>query len=126
MLQKLKTTLRQFFAAILLLSIAVLGLELFLQTKIARSGSIVAQTASPDAQSLLIPSSTTHHEMVRLKPESGSDFPTNSYGLRGPEPDETAANLRVLVLGDETVLGLQLLDDQTLPARLQLRRIEHR
>jgi hypothetical protein len=43
---------------------------------------------------------------------------TNSWGLRGPEPDPRAA-LRVMVLGDSFMQGMLLGDADTPPARLE-------
>lgn len=49
---------------------------------------------------------------------------TNSWGLRGPEPDPNAP-LRGIVLGDSTMQGLFLADDQTPPEQLR-RQLEDR
>ncbi len=48
----------------------------------------------------------------------GSIQTTNSWGLRGPEPDTSAA-LRGIVLGDSFMQGLFIGDDQTPPERLR-------
>lgn len=72
---------------------------------------------------MLVPSATVHHEMMRLQNRVTAGravFHTNSLGLRGPEPvrKRPAGILRILVLGDETILGPELPDAHTLPARL--------
>ncbi len=45
---------------------------------------------------------------------------TNSWGCRGPEPDPDAP-VRGIVLGDSTMQGLLVSDDQTPPIRLETR-----
>jgi hypothetical protein len=52
----------------------------------------------------------------RVVPESLQT--TNSWGCRGPEPDPNAA-VRGIVLGDSTMQGLLVGDDQTPPIRLE-------
>ena len=48
----------------------------------------------------------------------GSEQTTNSWGLRGPEPD-LSAPLRGLILGDSNMQGLFVGDEETPPACLQ-------
>ena len=47
----------------------------------------------------------------------GTEQTTNSWGLRGPEPDPSAP-IRGIVLGDSNMQGLLVADDQTPPERL--------
>jgi hypothetical protein len=54
----------------------------------------------------------------RVVPESVQM--TNSWGCRGPEPD-LSAPVRGMVLGDSTMQGLLVADDQTPPIRLEAR-----
>ena len=56
--------------------------------------------------------------------QSHSVQTTNSWGLRGPEPDLTAP-LRGLVLGDSNAQGMLLGDDET-PVAYLARELEHR
>jgi len=49
----------------------------------------------------------------------GRQVTTNSLGLRGREPTATAVPLRVLVVGDSSVFGFGLADEQTFPAQLE-------
>ncbi len=53
-----------------------------------------------------------------IPPIAGSEQSTNSWGLRGPEPD-LEASVRGLILGDSFMQGLFIGDDQTPPARLE-------
>jgi hypothetical protein len=48
----------------------------------------------------------------------GSAQTTNSWGLRGPEPDPTAS-IRVIVLGDSYMQGMLIGDDDTPPESLR-------
>jgi hypothetical protein len=54
----------------------------------------------------------------RVVPESVQT--TNSWGCRGPEPDPSAT-VRGIVLGDSTMQGLLVGDDETPPVRLEAR-----
>lgn len=98
--------------------------EAFLRTTgNASSPTITTRTCSIH-HSLLVPSATTHHEMQRLTEVEifpGIQFSTNSLGLRGPQPaaSKTRGTIRVLVLGDETILGAHLNTDQTVSGRLR-------
>lgn len=119
MFQNLKTSVRQFLTALALLAGLILGLELFLRSNQTSTGSIVARTAPGHLQPLLVPSATVHHELARLRPAGDFEFATNSFGLRGAEPNVDSSQLRILFLGDDTVLGTSLAEEQTLPSRLQ-------
>ena len=126
MFRAVARNLRQLFTAIALLALLLLATEIWLQT---RTDLITARTVCPQAsdelQSVLVPSSTAHHELLRLRRPSEStgraNFSTNSLGLRGQEPaiPKPAGLYRVLILGDETVLGPGLPEKHTLASRLQ-------
>ncbi|MCR9198742.1 MAG: hypothetical protein NXI04_08870 [Planctomycetaceae bacterium] len=124
MFQALSRSARHFATAVLLL-LLLLGLaEVGLRVSAPPRAATVASVAAGQLQSLLVPSATSHHEMVRLSTvvcETGVPIQTNSLGLRGPMPDsDLPADMpRILVLGDETILGPQLNDEETVPARLQ-------
>ena len=49
----------------------------------------------------------------------GHQVTTNSMGLRGREPTATAVPPRVLAVGDSSVFGFGLADEQTFPAQLE-------
>jgi hypothetical protein len=120
------SNLRHLFTAAALLALLFVAAEIWLQTIAAVSASrVVCPQASVDLQRVLVPSSTAHHELLRRKSSAASagatNFSTNSLGLRGKEPGipKPAGLYRVLVLGDETVLGPGLPERHTLAARLQ-------
>lgn len=81
------------------------------------------ETSEPHAALVTVPSWFTHHELEPLQHVSvagpNSQMPvelrTNSLGLRGPEitVPKPAGTLRVLCLGDETVLGSAVDEPQT-------------
>ncbi|MCP4857648.1 MAG: SGNH/GDSL hydrolase family protein [Fuerstiella sp.] len=126
MLRAVARNLRQLFTAAALLALLLVATEIWLQI---RTDGATVRTVSPhtanELQSVLVPSSTAHHELLRLRSSSessgGPSFSTNSLGLRGQEPaiPKPAGLYRVLILGDETVLGPHLSEKQTLAARLQ-------
>lgn len=80
---------------------------------------------------LLAPSWLTHHQLKPLRvisvkqPDTGERFETeiNSFGLRAPEPTvpKPAGLIRVVVVGDETVLGLDVPNAETFCAQLEIR-----
>ena len=124
MFKALSKSARHFATAVLLLLLLLVLAEIGLRLN-APPQTMTVTTASPGhLQPLLVPSATTHHEMVRLATvtcSSGVSIQTNSLGLRGDRPaaQAPAGTRRILVLGDETVLGPQLSDEETVPARLQ-------
>lgn len=120
------SNLRQLFTAATLLSLLLVATEIWLQTSVAvPAARVVCPQASVELQCLLVPSDTAHHELLRRNnsstPTGAANFSTNSLGLRGKEPDipRPAGLYRVLVLGDETVLGPGLPERHTLSSRLQ-------
>jgi hypothetical protein len=126
MFRVVASNLRQLFTAAALLALLLIALEVWLQTS---TGVPTARTVSPQAaaelQPVLVPSSTVYHELLRLSSSAFSagaaNFSTNSLGLRGQEPatPKPAGLYRVLILGDETVLGPGLPERHTLASRLQ-------
>ncbi len=126
MFRAVTRNLRQLFTAAALLALLLVAAEIWLQTRadVTLVHRVSPQTAI-ELQSVLVPSSTAHHELLRLRSSTdssgGPDFSTNSLGLRGQEPaiPKPAQLYRVLILGDETVLGPRLHDKHTLAARLQ-------
>ncbi|HIF00247.1 MAG TPA: SGNH/GDSL hydrolase family protein [Planctomycetes bacterium] len=126
MFRAVARNLRHLFTATALLALLLVAAEIWLQT---RADVTMARTVCPQAsvewQSLLVPSSTAHHELLRLQGPTESsgpaNFSTNSLGLRGEEPamPKPVGLYRVLILGDETVLGPDLPEKHTLAARLQ-------
>ncbi|MGB4711561.1 MAG: SGNH/GDSL hydrolase family protein [Fuerstiella sp.] len=125
MFQALSRSVKQFLTALVLLLLAVVGLELLLQIKTEAPVSTVSSRAKLQWQPLLAPSAVTHHEMRRLYKQqdsgTGLTISTNSLGLRGDQPaiPKPADVFRVLVLGDDTVLGAELPTEETVSARLQ-------
>ena len=120
------SNLRQLFTAAALLALLLVVADIWLQTTTAVPASrVVSPQASVEVQRILVPSGTAHHELLRRNspgPRAGAaNFSTNSLGLRGEEPEipKPARLYRVLVLGDETVLGSGLPEKHTLAARLQ-------
>jgi lysophospholipase L1-like esterase len=80
------------------------------------------RTPSLGAAFFLVPDGPGLAEAIRgttAKPLETSRQTTNSWGLRGPEPEPDAA-LRVLVLGDSYMQGMFIGDDDTPPERLRL------
>ena len=124
MFRTFASSIKQFVTAIVLLLVVIAALEILLQLKSPTPSATVTTRVAPTMQSLLAPSATTHHEMLRLSRWQTSPdlkITTNSLGLRGTEPvqPKPAGALRIVILGDEAVLGPQLATEQTVPARLQ-------
>ena len=124
MFSRLFKQTKHFSTAVALLLLCLVGAEVWLRMTTTRTVACVTQRVPAAAQSVIVPSATVHHEMHRLAKlqiGAGPQFETNSLGLRGPEPTQeaSAAGLRVIVLGDDTVLGATHADDQTIPALLQ-------
>ena len=71
-------------------------------------------------------SSQTVPEKIRndptLRRSFGSRYTTNSMGFRGPEISvpKPPSTFRALVLGESTTLGMEMDDDETWPARLEV------
>ncbi len=124
MLQRLLRQMQHIVAALGLLIIALIAVELWLRATRPFPVPVVASQADLFDQSDLVPSTTQHHQMRPLTEIRGSvRFRTNSLGLRGDEPEipAPAGTFRVLVLGDEAVAGPWLQDEHTLSAQLQKR-----
>ena len=126
MFRAVARNLRQLFTATALLALLLVATEIWLQTRTdMTSFRTVCPQAPVELQSVLVPSSTAHHELLRLRSSTASsgraNFSTNSLGLRGEEPaiPKPAGLYRVLILGDETVLGAGLPEKHTLASRLQ-------
>ena len=125
MFKTLTKSFKQFLTAFVLLLVAVLVLEFVLQLRTdVRSVTVSGRTDS-GLQPLLVPSAVTHHEMRRLLNVDSAEFKasirTNSLGLRGVEPADTRPQglFRILLLGDENILGPDLTAEETVSARLQ-------
>ncbi|MEZ6128784.1 MAG: SGNH/GDSL hydrolase family protein [Planctomycetaceae bacterium] len=124
MFRTLARHFKQFCTAIVLLLLSALAAEIYLQWHKAPPVATVTPLVDADLQSLLVPSATVHHEMVRLhrpSPDSVTSIVTNSLGLRGDEPVQPKPDgaIRIIFMGDETILGPQLPDTHTVSARLQ-------
>ena len=127
MIRRLGRFLKPLVLAVLTLALLPCVAEVWLRWQEFRAGRPLL-TGDP-REELLAPSWLTHHQLKPLRtiratnPDSGEPFETrtNSFGLRGLEPamPKPAGVLRVLVLGDETILGLDVADADTFAARLQ-------
>lgn len=124
MFRAFASSIRQFVTAVVLLLLVIVALEIALQFKSPLPTATVSTRVAPSMQSRLAPSSTTHHEMLRLSEWNTTPairVITNSLGLRGPEPSrpKPAGLLRIVLLGDDTILGSHLESQHTVAARLQ-------
>ena len=116
--------IKQFLTALVLLLVGVVLAEIVLQIRSAPPASTVTSRVSSELQPLLAPSATIHHEMLRLsRQQTGAESTiiTNSLGLRGDEPVQPKPDglVRIVILGDETILGPRLPVEFTVTARLQ-------
>ncbi len=119
--------LRTVLIALLLLCLLAGVAELWLRGRGFPIRTISSQV-SDSLQTLLEPSALYHH---RLRPVSGvqvevaagraAELRIGAAGLRGPAPlaAKTEDDYRILVLGDELVLGATVSEQSTLPQRLQ-------
>lgn len=125
MLQRSLHQLQHVVTALVLLIAILIGAEMWMRIVRPVPAITVATQADITDQSCLVPSATQHHHMRPLSDVVSDDgavqFRTNSLGLRGPEPLVPAADrtLRILLLGDDTVVGTWLPDEHTLSAQLQ-------
>lgn len=125
MLQRSLRQLQHVVTALVLLIVILIGAEMWIRIVRPVPALTVATQADIARQSCLVPSATQHHQMRPLSDVLSDDgavqFRTNSLGLRGPEPQEAAADntLRILLLGDDTVAGPWLPDEHTLSAQLE-------
>ena len=89
---------------------------------------VTSQVSAAD-QTLLVPSAVCHHELQRMlktmhqaSPASGNHaFRVNSFGCRGDEPAVPAleGSYRILVLGDDSICGNAVDENDTVSAHLQ-------
>ena len=127
MIRRLGRFLKPLLFAVLALALLPCVVEFWLRVQEFRIGRPILSGASQN--DLVGPSWTTHHQLkpsrgVSIKnPDTGEVFETqtNSFGLRGSEPviPKPPDTIRVVVLGDETVLGLEVADEETFAVRLQ-------
>ena len=127
MIRRLGRFLKPLLLAVLTLAVLPCVVEFWLRWQEFRIGRPIL--SGDPKNDLLAPSWMTHHQLkpsqqIRLKdPDTGEvfDTQTNSFGLRGSEPTIPKPNdtIRIVVLGDETILGLEVADAETFTARLQ-------
>lgn len=123
------TAVKHATTALVLLLVVLAGVEIWLRTRPMPSVQIVASTASVIDQPLLMPSAVCHHELRRLQkttvsPGQGVEpvrFRVNSLGCRGPDVATPAAPglYRILILGDDSVCGSGVAEEETIAARLK-------
>jgi hypothetical protein len=122
---RLKNSLRSGAAAAGLLLLLCGGAELWLKSRRVPGLNTVLDSASPEIQCLLQASGAVHHE---LKPGTtivraaghhvrAWSVRVNSWGCRGPEPDPDSNRFRILLLGDETIFGLNVEENETIASR---------
>ena len=122
------TTMRNAVTAIVLLVVALAGTEFWLQGKSTPAMQGVTNQAPAADQTLLVPSAVCHHELQRMSktmhqasPASGKHaFRVNSFGCRGEEPEVPApeGSFRILVLGDDSICGTAVGENETVSAHL--------
>ena len=123
------TTLRHAVTAFGLLIAALASVEVWMWGRNVPAARIVTAQCSVEDQSLLVPSAVCHHELRRLLKtthranERSPSHPIriNSLGCRGEEPDVPApkGRYRILLLGDDTICGTAVGEDETVAARLK-------
>lgn len=124
MLRAITRRLKHLTTAVLLLLAGVIIAEGVLSFTAPPRQPAVTDRADASLQSMLVPSATTHHELQRLtkyRLDDGSELQINSQGLRGPEQKtpQIPGHVRILLLGDETVLSPHQPDEHTLSHRLK-------
>ena len=122
------TTMRNAVTAIVLLVVALAGTEFWLQGKSTPAMQGVTNQAPAADQTLLVPSAVCHHELQRMSktmhqasPASGKHaFRVNSFCCRGEEPEVPApeGSFRILVLGDDSICGTAVGENETVSAHL--------
>ena len=127
MIRRLGRFLKPLLLAVLTLAVLPCVVEFWLRWQEFRIGRPILSGDRKDE--LVAPSWLTHHQLkpsrgIAIKnPDTGEVFETqtNSFGLRGLEPalPKPLDTIRVVVLGDETVLGLEVADEETFAVRLQ-------
>jgi len=123
------TTVRHAITALVLLFVALAGVEVWMRTRAASAMQIVACQVNTLDQSLLVPSAVCHHELRRLlktthrltKDNPGIIFRVNSLGCRGEDvdADRPEGTYRILMLGDDSVCGTFVAEEETVTARLK-------
>lgn len=123
MFRLLLKNLRQLSAAVLLLCFTAVVAEVWLQLTEQGGADTGVRCRRFAPTPLIVPSTTAHHELRRLseyRTAAGRTAPIriNSLGMRGDEPAARPAAdvLRILILGDDTVFGAALPEQQTLSA----------
>lgn len=118
--------LKPFLYAVVALLLIVCALEIGLRVQ----DSLEWRAARPetDGDGLVVPSWTVHHELKPLRRvefvNPDDEVPvvvrTSSFGTRGGEPTvpKPTNTFRIMVLGDETVLGPDVSEEATLTSRL--------
>lgn len=127
MIRRLGRFLKPLLLAVLTLAVLPCVVEFWLRWQEFRIGRPILSGDTKDE--LVAPSWLTHHQLkpsrrIAIKnPDTGEVFETqtNSFGLRGSEPalPKPLDTIRIVVLGDETVLGLEVADEETFAVRLQ-------
>ncbi len=124
------TTLRNATTALCCCVVVLAGVEILAAgaNRSPLNRGVTNQTTAAD-QSLLVPSAVCHHELQRMlkadhraSPASGTHaIRVNSFGCRGEEPELSAADgtIRILILGDDSICGTAVNEDETVSARLQ-------
>lgn len=112
--------------AVLLLGLLPCVAEVWLRWQEYRAGRPLLSIETRDE--LVAPSWLTHHQIKPMRsitgtnPDTGETFETqtNSFGIRGEEPKfpKPDGMLRVVVLGDETIFGLDVADNETFTSKL--------
>jgi hypothetical protein len=123
------TTLRNATTAFVLCVVVLAGVEFWLQAKSSPATQGITNQTTVADQSLLVPSAFCHHELQRMLksnhragPASGKHaIRVNSFGCRGDEPalSATTGAMRILILGDDSICGTSVDEDETVSARLQ-------
>jgi len=126
MIRRLARFIMPLLFAVLLLGLLPCVAEVWLRWQEFRAGRPLLSADPRDE--LVVPSWLTHHQVKPMRsitgtnPDTGETFETqtNSYGLRGDEPKipKPDGMLRVVVLGDETIFGLDVADQDTFTAKL--------
>ncbi len=127
MIRRLGRFLKPLLLAMLTLAVLPCVVEFWLRWQEFRIGRPILSGDLKDE--FVAPSWLTHHQLkpsrrISIKnPDTGEvvETQTNSFGLRGSEPTlpKPTDSIRIVVLGDETVLGLEVADEQTFAVRLQ-------
>jgi hypothetical protein len=122
---------RRALGTVLLFVLLLCGAEVAVRLLELRSGAALAPKTVSLWDSLTVPSWTVRQELRPLaslrvrstRSASGHAIRTNSFGLRGAEVEvpKPPAVYRVVCLGDESILGAALPENELLTAHLQRR-----